>query len=414
MMKKVWLLSVVMLVSACANDEVGPPIEQSGVKAEDTNNDGINRSDLLTNLVENQILSKLGSSTTPKSDTLLAQANELNQDIKDHCSSIGSTTETSALDKAKNQWQTTMATWQQLQMAAVGPLNLTPDQNRIYSWPDNSASACLIYSLAVINRLNNSFSVSGSTARVRGLEALEQVLFYTDLNYKCSNDSTEKQQWQGLNDTDKKQALCHYATAASQDLSDKIKELAVNWETGSTKSDFIADADASLQAFVDALFNLEKLTKDRKLGTPTGLHSSCDPNKASCPDLVESRLSENSIENIRNNIKGFLAIFTGGENGLGFDDILTARLNKTVSQNMISKLEALDTKLANFSGSLESGVTNISESDCVNSSASYESNRSVEACALFGELKAVTDILKTDFTAIVNVNVPTNAAGDGD
>lgn len=415
MMKRIATLSLALFLSACADDTVGPPLKKSNSgDSQQSNKDGINRTDLLTNLVDNQVLKTLGTSVNSVNGSLVFEATQLQTDTAAYCSAIGSTTEFTALAKAQNQWRNSISLWQQLQMLSVGPLNLTVDENKIYGWPENSVSPCLVHLLAVRNRSNPNYDVSGSTGQVRGFEAVEQVLFASNLTYACNGESPEKSQWQSLNDTQKKQALCNFAKAATKDLSNEIKAIASEWESGTTKTDFINDGDDSLQKIVDSLFNLEKLTKDRKLGVPTGLHNDCDAKKVSCPELVESRLSANSIANIRSNIKGFLAVFTGGDNGLGFDDILTARLHKSVSQDIVNKLKSIDEKLANFSGSLEAGVTGIKEDDCDNSRQSPSSIRIVEACAIVGELSEVTDILKTDFTAIVNVNVPTNAAGDGD
>lgn len=426
-MKKLSSLLLAGLLTACANDGSGPALPGSG--GSDANSDGVNRAALLTNLVDNQILAKLGTATTPAAGTLLAETAQLSTGVSAYCAAINTPTEAATKQTAESSWRSTMAVWQQIQMAQVAPL-FDPNSNgalinRIYAWPAVKTNSCRVYQ-GVVDAFQNqaNYDLSTGFTSQRGLGATELVLFAENLDFQCPDDSPQKQAWALLSDQDKKQALCFYAGKAVEDTDNAAKQLVNNINSGTTKADFIADTAVAEQAFVDALFNLEVLTKDAKLGIPTGLKSDCV--SVSCPEEVESRLSANSIANIRGNIQGFLRAFTGDElaaidaaqasadtGNLGFDDILEARLNKVLSDKIIDDLQALDTKFAAFSGTLEAGVTGISEADCNNSAASTETNV-VAACSLFGELKAVTDLLKTDFVGVVQLNIPSNAAGDGD
>lgn len=425
-MKKLTSIMLLGLLSACADNGSGPAIVGTGGEQ---NNDGVDRTVLLTNLVDNQILAKLGAVATPAAGTLLAETNQLSANVSTYCAAIGNANEITAKQAAQMSWQASMAVWQQVQMAQVAPLFDANGNgaliNRVYAWPAVVSDSCRVYR-GVVDAYQNQATYDISTAFLsqRGLGAAEQVLFASDLSFQCAADSTQKQAWALLSDENKKQALCFYADKVVEDTAGAATQIVADINSGTTKADFIADAAGSTQALVDALFNLEVLTKDNKLGIPSGLHNSCAT--PTCPEQVESRLSANSIANIHNNIQGFLRVFTGDEladidaaqasnsvGNLGFDDILEARLNKVLSDKIIDDLQDLELELASFSGTLEAGVTGINETDCINSANSDAINL-VPACSLFGELKTVTDLLKTDFVTLINVTVPTNAAGDGD
>jgi len=102
-------------------------------------------------------------------------------------------------------------------------------------------------------------------------------------------------------------------------------------------------------------FTLENIQSD-KLGRPLGMTAGGVPQ----PDLLESRFSGRSVEDIRDNVRGIEALFFGvpSEGALGLDAYLDSK-NRHFDQRMRAALDALDEALSDVDAPLsEAIVTN--------------------------------------------------------
>ena len=108
------------------------------------------------------------------------------------------------------------------------------------------------------------------------------------------------------------------------DVQSAMNELVATWsdDGGDYRSVFINpfNAEVQLEALSDALYFIEKETKDAKLGGPLAIkRPGC--NQTACSNLLESPFSQSSKAHIQKNIETFQVMMKGAA-GLGFDDLL--------------------------------------------------------------------------------------------
>jgi hypothetical protein len=140
------------------------------------------------------------------------------------------------------------------------------------------------------------------------------------------------------------------------------------------------------------------MTKDMKLAGPSGI-SGCDAD--TCAELVESRWAKRSKENIVNNLKAAQVIFLGaapGVSAVGLDDLLESLSATALAEQMAAALEEAISAAQAINGNLL---------DALNSQ--LETVHAAHAAA-----KALTDLMKTQFVSVLNLEVPQRAASDND
>lgn len=368
--------------------------------------------------------------------------------LAQYCDAIGTADESNALSGARSAQQNVFGLWQQAEAFLIGPVTDNSDntRNRLYSWPD-FVSTCTVDRNVVLAE-DSLYSIDTAPRQGLGLDALEYLLFASTLDHTCPSQITETQSWNLRGETDRKATRCAYARLVAQDLSNTANNLVAEWAT--TGSDyatalsesgfsdtgaFDSQADA-LNALSDALFYLEKEVKDRKLGVPLGLHNDCL--STTCPDAVESTLSDQGLAHIRQNILGFKALFLASrttdistnpistnlsfEETLGFNYILATRNFVDVSDDIINRTDAALARIDQYTGTLNGAITALSDSDahanCVNASTSpnitLAPDSPLNLCALHGTLKGITDQLRGNFLTIVSLALPQRVEGDSD
>lgn len=321
-------------------------------------------------------------------------------------------------EAAQQAWRDAMDIWQRAEVMRAGPA-ATMDAfhpggqdlgDRIYSYP-LLVNPCRVDQVLVEGLYADTSALSNQLVNTRGFDALEYLLFYEGTDNACApqNDINSTGSWNGIvGELPERRA--DYAASAASILSDDADALVAAWEgeflaelsqAGAGSSLFDSD-QAALNAVSDALFYLDKVTKDTKLAVPTGL-SDCPTE--TCPGELELRQSGHSKEAIVQNLEGFRMVLTGGPRGeasnLGFDDWLVAVGDPSLALDMIDRLDAaiaaaeaiefddLDAALADPEG-LEQTI------------------------ALYHAVKKVTDLLKADFITVLDLEVPQAAAGDND
>jgi predicted lipoprotein len=320
-----------------------------------------------------------------------------------------------AREAAQQAWRQAIDSWQELEMMQLGPagssLTVMGGQDlraRIYSWP--ILNLCLVDQQTVQEGHDDPDALEATVGAPLGLWAIEYLLFNEDPDNNCSPLHTINQDgiWDAMADMIPQRRLA-YAAALSTLVRRRADELEAAWApSGGNFIEELLNPDRSgavygtaqegLNAVSDAMFYLDKETKDMKVGEPIGI-TGCDAER--CPESIESLWAAHSKENIVANLRGFQALFLGaapGADGLGYDDLLVDMGAADVAQDMAVAIEGAIAATEAIPGTLREA--NDANPDAV--------------LAAHAALRAITDILKSDFLSVLDLEAPDRAAGDND
>ena len=339
--------------------------------------------------------------------------------IAGYCTALLSDPQASAAD-AQASWRSVMNAVQRADMHLIGPAagNGGALRNRLNGYGSAQLSTCGIDQSVVQAFDNAAFDVSTKTLNQRSMAAIEYLLFNEDLGHNCPSQIQETENWGARPEQQRRHLRCEYAQRLARDVADAAVSLHVAWNPaqGDYRAEFIRPLDTAttLGVITDALFAIEIDVKDRKLGEVVGLNSNCTA--VACPERVESPYAEHTLQNIRENLVGFQRLYSGGE-GSGLDDLILseelpdlAQKYITLSQEAINLIETIDSSLLGQSN----GIAISDGSACANAAANPDTTIEPSVCRLHGLLKRLTDSLRTEFVAAVNVDLPDRAQTDND
>ena len=312
---------------------------------------------------------------------------------------------------ARTAWQDAMSTWQRSEMmqfgpaasssAAVGGADL---RDEIYSWP--LVSTCRVDQKIVEQLWKGDFAAEAVNAR--GLDSIEYLLFHSGPENDCAatNLINTDGSWAAITDLDLRRAA--YAHAAAKDVQTRAKALESAWEPG--QGDFFASLSQAgksgpypsqkeaLNAVSDGLFYVELVVKDTKLAKPLGMTPECVAK--SCPDALEHQTAKRAKQSISDNMAGFEMLYRGcGVDATGFDGLLRERGAAGVADKIDAALLDVSAKI----GAIE-------EDDLAEALA----NDQPSVLALYEAVKRLTDVLKTEFVMVLDVEIPQSVGGDND
>jgi uncharacterized protein len=323
----------------------------------------------------------------------------------------------SATDRqaVQSAWRKAMSTWERAELMQIGPAGVAGVviggqdlRDHIYSWP--LVNRCRVDQELVEQAYVNVEAFAAEHINVRGLDALEYLLFYDGTTNACApqNDINANGSWSAVIDEIPARRAAYALTLATL-LHRTGAQLRDAWapDKGGFATELAASGSGStiygtqrdgLNAVSDALFYLEKETKDEKLAIPLGL---LDCTSATCPTALELRLAPHSKEAIAENVAGFRLLFTGGpgNNDLGFDDWLVAYGASDVATMILSALDDADAALAA-----------IEEEDLAVTLA----NDPESLAAVHAALKRLATELKTRFVSILDLDLPKSVETDND
>ena len=373
--------------------------------------------------LQQQVLTSMANAVLPVLQSAQTNFQNLETKVEEYCDEVelSSANIDTSLASAKTAWQDAMTQWQKAEVMNFGPAKDGGNNSireRIYSWP--AVSSCFVDGAVVAYDDDaGAFSISNQTPRRIGLDALEYLLFNDNLNHSCSTDSSTTSgtfgAWDSRSDNDRSLARCKYAAVVAEDISNQSSTLLTQWQgagdnyaqqlsTAGTTSTRYSSARDALNEISDAMFYIEKELKDLKVAEPAGISASCAT--ASCPELIESQYAEHSLENIKANLEGFLALLNNG-----MDTLLNNVDLSSVATEMTTHANAAISSIDNYSGTFKDSLVGLDEADCTNSTSE---NRLEPACALHADIKKVTDLLKSDFVIALNFAIPQTAEGDND
>lgn len=319
-------------------------------------------------------------------------------------------TDAAARDAVQATFEAAFLTWQRLEVMQIGPMGSSLSaisgediRDEVYSWP--TVNPCRIDQETVEAGWIEDAWFTDNLVNTYGLDAMEYLLWAPDDNdcpsqVAINADGT----WDDLGPQAIALARAEYALVLGDRVSGQVEALLQTWQEDggnfvghlartTADSPYASDTEA-LNAVFDALFYLEKITKDRKLATPLGLK---DCEVEDCATSVESPWATLGAPAIHANLIGFRALFTGGD-GAGMDDLLVEVGEEDLANEMISHLdEAIDLAEA-MEGSLEDLVRNDPEG--------------VED--LYSAVQKACALLKGDIAVVLTLQVPAEAAGDND
>jgi predicted lipoprotein len=361
----------------------------------------------------------------PRLTSFAAQAAALRDALAAHDTAGGN--DVVSRDAARDAWRAAMATWQELEMLHLGPAASPATfvgglglRERIYAWPQ--INVCALDAQLLAGEFREDGWVDTRLPNVIGLAAVEYTLFVDSDANGCPDSATMNAAgtWDALGADEIKARRASYASIVADDVAQKAEALRAAWLDGVAAADGVPatapfaealrsageegsafpTAQQALDELYAALFALELVTKDQKLGIPAGVHVGCET--ATCPERAESRFARTSKENIAANLAVMRAVFLGidrnGVDDTGFDDLLRERGADDLAAAMITNLDVALAAAQGFDGTLEDALL-------------AEPERVV---ALHGEVKSFTDDLKSSFPSVLGLRVPEEGAGDND
>ena len=123
---------------------------------------------------------------------------------------------------------------------------------------------------------DEAYDISSKSFQRKGLAAIEYLLFSQNMNHSC--ETTDVENWNAMDDSDKTLARCHYAELAATDVIAKAETVITSWQDPSALNSgayLMAASDTELHsrlnAITDAMFYFDTSTKTSKLAVPMGI-----------------------------------------------------------------------------------------------------------------------------------------------
>ncbi|KPK17274.1 MAG: hypothetical protein AMJ62_02165 [Myxococcales bacterium SG8_38] len=357
-----------------------------------------------------EVLASLGQNViVPLQERFAARAAALETAL------VQATPEPGGRDAAQEAWRQAMQPWQELEMMQLGPsgssLTVMGGQDlraRIYSWPN--LNLCLVDQQTVEEGYDDPDALQAVVGGPLGLWAIEYLLFNESAANNCSPLNTINQDgiWDAMADMTPQRRL-DYAAALSTLVRRRADDLVAAWAPSG--GNYIAEltdpgrsgavygtVQEGLNAVSDAMFYLDKETKDMKLGEPLGIINCAT---ATCPESIESQWATRSKQHVVANLRAFQALFLGsspGTDALGFDDLLIDMGAPDVAADMAQAIADAIAATEAISGTFFEAL----EQDPTQMEAAHSA------------IRQITDLLKTDLLSILDLEQPDRAAGDND
>ena len=378
--------------------------------------------------------------TQPVVEDLKNQISVLDASLKSHCGAINvlSTLEDTQLEELRKplqeNWKKAILTYHKLATLNFGPgaEETSTAMNSLYSF-DGEEKCRVDLQLFRYSRQGEAalprFDVIDNY-NVRGLDSLEPLFFASPSQTRCSKANPRIVQWFEKPLIEKEKVVCAYSLHLMKDIVAKANELSKAWspQTAHYTAQMLRGKKGSplevTNNISQALFYLDTDTKDKKLAYPAGFEvringtvQSCSPDV--CPSKIEHPYAEMGFESLIASLEGSKALFQGighktNKNGFGFDDLLSSREKASLSEKMISGIDAAIENLRKQQkkGSFKDLFKNIDPDKCQSSTSE---NRIVEACALVQDIRKVTNLLKNEYlNALGELSAPRQAQGDND
>lgn len=305
---------------------------------------------------------------------------------------------------AQADWQIAMDAWQRAEVLQIGPasrdgVGSAGLRDELYSWPQHNP--CRVDQEVAKGAMDGPGFSDGRLVNAYGLDALEYLLFVEDAANQCPPQvpPNSDNAWSQMGPDEVAVRRARYAAAVGAQVHRDAQRLKAGWDAFSTDlSTAWPSGQAALNAVFAALFYLDLMAKDAKIGDVAGITAGCATD--ACPENVESRWSGRDARNLQANLRAAEAVLFGADapGAVGFTALLDARGAAALTQELRA---ALDAAIAAVEG-LDAPFSELAMT------------RADDLRAAYTALKAVTDLLKTQFVTTLNLSVPDEGAADND
>ncbi len=310
---------------------------------------------------------------------------------------------------AQASWRAAMESWQVLALFEIGPLSGVREfagedlGAEIYAWP--LVNACRVDQELVRESYRDPATFAALNVGMRGLAAIEYVLFVNSNNNACSSATAINSDgtWAQISPTTIVLRRVEYALAATQLVTARIeraitawREFANDWTRAGAGSTRFDSAQRGLNLLSDGLYYLPHDVKDLKVGHPLGVAGCLS---SDCIGTEESLWAEESIAHIRNNIRGFRAAFAGvDDTHPSLSLLLRNRGRGDVVERVRASLDAASVALNTLRASIGPSVR----------------DQRVDVTALHDALRDLNNLYKTEVVSALDLELPRAADGDND
>lgn len=356
-----------------------------------------------------RVLAEVGSGVViPTIDRSIERAQALGAALDAWSADAG---DEAARAAAQDAWVALMDAWQEAEVHQLGPAGSTLTvvgglglRDEVYSWP--TVNPCRVDQETVTSDWAAPAFFEDELVNAYGLDALETLLFSPPGVNACPSqvDINAYGTWDALGTDGVQEQRARYASAVAAHVAATLGDLRGRWDpAGGDFSGTLAaageagspydSAEQGLNAVFDALYYLELETQDTKLADPLGL-GDCTTD---CLGLVETPVAGGSHRWVAANLRGFRALFTGGD-GQGMDDLLGELGHADVADAVLAALDDADAAAAALTVPIDVAAT----------------TDPAPAVALLEAVRGVTDLLEGDVATILALQIPSEAAGDND
>jgi predicted lipoprotein len=317
---------------------------------------------------------------------------------------------------AQQAWITAMDVWQRAEMFQIGPAGPMGAvvagedlRDQLYSWP--LVNPCRVDQEIVEENFTDTQAFTGEPINVRGLDAMEYLLFKEGTDNECAPNSSINTDgsWDGLGEAELTSRRAAYAHTLASGVAEKAGELRQAWDpegrnflaefrTAGADSQTYATSQEALNAVSDALFYLDKETKDMKLAEPAGLVDCVDN---ICPDDRESRWADRSLAHIRNNLVGFRQLLAGhrdNDESVGVEALLRDMGATQLADDLNTRIKDAIAAVDAVEGTMAEALTNDPQS----------------VVSVYQAVKDLTDLFKSQLFDVLDLEVPKRGEGDND
>ncbi len=290
------------------------------------------------------LLSNLGNQIINEYENTLQSAIQLENSVNQ----FHQNTNLSYLQNLKNQYLNLLLQWKKAEFSNFGP----QEENFIGQNIDfgNFNQNLFQQNLANVNLDSTYFAEAGVT--VKGLGCIEFLLFSQNENQILDLFTTDSFANRRKN----------YLLGCVKEIQYQLIKLIQLWKPngGNYLQTFVSkdgrDVTSSLTVYCNSLVYFMENVRRSKIGQPSGIENQGNINL----NLLEKRLSQQSIHCIKANLEGLQNAFTG-KNGQGLDDLLNhlkIDYNGTLLSDVIkNKFNEVQSKIANIQN-LENAIQN--------------------------------------------------------
>lgn len=361
------------------------------------------------------LLKDIGNGIAAKTVAFSARVDALRQASAQFCANISPEKKI----EAQNAWKKVMLQWEEFELFQVGPLTTNEKALKfaIYGWPQ-AANLCMIDAGALDAQADPVSYVLPSQTNRKGLQAIEYLLFESQLATSCSRTNPVTARWEALTADVKEQARCAYLLPLTNELFANAEKLKNEW--GPVNDNVLtrtigneAGEQAAVQSLFESLFYLDVEMKNQKLAAPAGQDKKlCAKTPAPCLDKEELRLSQLSREAMEANIRAFADLMFGfSDDGSarrgGFSALVRDHGGSSVATRSEDYASALSKIFGDSNASLPTLIKDQAQENC-------DLTQNSVLCKMRGLLKQIAADLKNEYTSILQVKVPVAPAGDND